>query len=531
MSFPSRRSNVVGFNGAVATSQPLAAMAGMRMLLQGGNAADAAIAMAAALNVVEPMSTGLGGDAFALLYWAKERRVYALNASGRAPAAATLEEFQRRGLSAVPLRGILPVTVPGTAAGWGDLLARFGTMGLDTVLSAAIDYAKQGFPVSERIAAAWARSTQVLQQNDEAARVFLPGGQAPRMGQRFRNPDLAHSLRLLADRGPAAFCRGPIADAIAATSQELGGLLTAEDLAAHSSTWVQPISANYRGYRVWECPPNGQGIATLLALNILSGYDLGALRYDDPNAWHYKIESLKLAMTDAGRYVADPDKADVPIEALLSPEYTARRRALIDASRAIDPPLPGALPTSHDTVYLCAADAEGNAVSFINSLYMGFGSGVVARGTGICLQNRGRLFGLDPQHPNCIAPGKRPYHTIIPAMVTRDDDLAICYGVMGGFMQPQGQVQVLCNLVDHGMSPQEALDAPRFCYHVEQRGPTYLEPACPPTIVRALRKRGHRLEVSASGNYGGGQVIRVDPESGAYIAGSEPRNDGCALAW
>ena len=531
MPYPSRRSNVIGLNGAVATSQPLAAMAGMRMLLRGGNAADAAIAMAAALNVVEPMSTGLGGDAFALVYWAKEQRVYALNASGRAPKLATVDAYRSRGYDTVPTRGPLAVTVPGAPAGWADLLQRFGTLGLDTVLEPAIAYAEEGFPLSERIAAAWGANVELLRADPEAAHCYLPGGRAPAMAERFRNPALAKSLRALAEQGPEAFYRGEIAQAIDATMRRTEGLLRAEDLAAHESTWETPISSDYRGYRVWECPPNGQGLATLLALNILSGYDLPHANFATADTAHRKIEAVKLAMADAAEYVADPTQADIPLAALLSEAYARTRRDMIRLDASIEPPPHGIPPTSHDTVYLCAVDAEGNAVSFINSLYMGFGSGIVAEGTGICLQNRGALFSLDPKHRNVIAPNKRPYHTIIPTMVTQDDALAICYGVMGGFMQPQGQVQVLCNLLDHGMTPQEALDAPRFLFDVANHGPTHIETAYPQIAIEALRARGQRLRVHDDAGYGGGQVIQVDPESGAYVAGSEPRNDGCALAW
>jgi len=527
--YPSRRSVVMGFGGAVAASQPLAAQAGLRMLLQGGNAADAAIAVAAALNVVEPMSTGLGGDAFALIYWAKERKVYALNASGRAPYAASLEEMRRRGLQEMPSRGMLPVTVPGAAAGWADLLGRFGRLGLDRVLQPAIAYAEQGFPLSQNIARAWQGSEALLRRTSEAAKVYLPGGRAPRPGERFASPDLARSLRLLAEKGTDAFYRGPIAKAIVATSRELGGLLADEDLADHSSTWVEPISVDYRGYRVYECPPNGHGIAALIALRILNGYDLPAMAFDAVEALHLKMEAVKLGMTDAARYVADPEAVPVPVSGLLSAQYAAERRSLIRPDRAIAMPQPGLPPMGQDTVYLCAADGEGNAVSFINSLYEGFGSGIVAEGTGIVLQNRGNLFSLDPEHPNCIAPHKRPYHTIIPCMVTHDGALSVCFGVMGGFMQPQGHVQVLSNLVDHGMDPQQALDAPRFRF---DRGHEFgIESHLPRAVYAALRSRGHSLHIGGSGNFGGGQVIQVHPESGALMAGSDPRKDGCAVAF
>jgi gamma-glutamyltranspeptidase/glutathione hydrolase len=526
--FPSRRSVVAGFGGAVAASQPLAAQAGLRLLLQGGNAIDAALAAVATLNVVEPMSTGLGGDVFALIYWAADRRVYALNGSGRAAYAATPEEFARRGLSAVPERGILPVTVPGAPAAWADLAARFGRLGLSAALAPAIDYAEGGYPVSELIALDWSHQEALLRGDAEAARVYLPGGHAPRAGQRFSAPELGATLRRLAEQGADGFYQGPVAAAIVAASKAYGGLLTAQDLADHISTWVEPIHSDYRGYRVYECPPNGQGLAALLALNILSGYDLAALGFDSVDALHYKMEAVKLAMTDAARYVADPELADVPVAGLLAPEYAAGRRALIRRGHALTAPTPG-LPSGSDTVYLCAADGEGNAVTFISSLYMGFGSGIVAPGTGVALQNRGHLFSLDPAHPNCIAPRKRPYHTIIPAMVTRDERLAVCYGVMGGFMQPQGHVQVLSNMVDHGMDPQRALDAPRFMY---QRGNEFLiDDFYGEDVYPELLNRGHALGITRGAVFGGGQIIAVDPESGALLAASAPRKDGAAVAF
>ncbi len=528
-SFPSRRSVVMGFGGAVATSQPLAAQAGLRALLKGGNAVDAAVAAAATLSVVEPMSTGLGGDVFALVYWAKERRVYALNASGRAPYGATPEFFQRRRLSKVPERGVLSVTVPGAPAGWADIVARFGKLGLRRALEPAIEYAQNGFPVSEYVSDAWQGSVELLRRNPEAARVYLMRGRPPRPGQRFASPHLARTLRSLAENGPEAFYTGAIAQAIAATSQKYAGLLTLRDLADHTSSWVEPIHADYRGYRVYECPPNGQGIAALIALNILGGYDIGALGFGSADCLHLKMEAVKLAMTDAARYVADLEMADVPVAGLLSSDYADERRKGIRVDRANPVVEAGMPPSSSDTVYLCAADAEGNAVSFINSLYMGFGSGIVVENTGVTLQNRGSLFSLDPTHPNCIAPHKRPYHTIIPCMVTKDGDLALCFGVMGGFMQPQGHVQVLSNIVDHGMDVQVALDAPRFCC---KGGNEFLvENSYPRSSYETLEQRGHALEIVGSGGLGGGQVIMVDPDSGAFLAGSDPRKDGCAVAF
>jgi gamma-glutamyltranspeptidase/glutathione hydrolase len=526
----------MGFGGAVATSQPLASQAGLRMLLAGGNAIDAAIAANAALNVVEPMMNGLGGDMFALVYWAADRRVYGLNGSGRAPYAATLEELASRGYShntennVMPHHGMLPVTVPGEPAGWADLHARFGSLAWERLLGPAVDYAADGFPVSEIVAESWRNTAELLRRDPEAARVFLPLGRAAHAGERFVNPEMAASLRALAEDGPDIFYRGRIAQAIAAASARRGGLLSALDLAAHTSTWVEPISTLYRGHRVYEIPPNGQGIAALIALNLLGGYDLAALPFDSPEAFHVKMEAIKLGMTDAARYVADPSMAYVPIAGLLSAQYADGRRALIRPDRAIALPQAGLPPTSSDTVYLCAADAQGNACSLISSLYAGFGSGVVAEGTGFALQNRGNLFSLDPQHPNCIAPHKRPYHTIIPCMVTRDDALAVCYGVMGGFMQPQGHVQVLSNILDHGMDPQQALDAPRFYFQGQHR--FLIERELGAATYAGLESRGHAIEQrTQQGQFGGGQVIAVHPESGALLAGSDPRKDGCAVAF
>ncbi len=526
--FASRRSVISGYGGVVATSQPLAAQAGLQALMAGGTAADAAIAAAATLAVVEPMSTGLGGDAFALVYWAADHRVYGLNASGRAPRAATVEALRSLGHTRMPRQGILAVTVPGSAAGWADLLARFGRLGLDRALQPAIRYATEGYPVSPIIARQWQEAMPLLEADDEALRVFMPGGRAPRAGERFLCPELAASLRRVAEDGPAAVYGGELARAIAATSQELGGLLNEEDLAAHTSTWVEPIHITYRGRRVYECPPNGQGITALMALNILSGYELGSLAYASPEAFHLKMEAVKLAMTDSARYVADPAQSAVPVAGLLSPGYADERRALISRQRAIDAPLPGT-PTTGHTVLICTADAEGNAVSFINSLSSNFGSGIVARGTGIMLQNRGAGFTLDPTHPNCLAPGKRSFHTIIPGMVTQDGDLSMCYGVMGGLNQAQGHTQVLTNIVDHGMDPQQALDAPRFRFDGGNR--FGIEPGLGRSLYAALRRLGHVLTCDDPQKFGGGQVILVDPESGAYRAGSDPRKDGQAVAF
>ncbi len=522
------RSPVLGFNGACATSQPLAAQAGLQMLLEGGNAVDAALAAITTLNVVEPMSTGMGGDLFALVYVASERKVYALNASGRSGAAWSYDAYRAHGMESVPERGAWAVTVPGAADGWFQLSAKLGRLPFDRVLQSAIGYAQEGFAVSPIVADVWRSCEALLQGDPEAARTYLPKGRAPRVGERFYQPDLAYSLTLLAQQGPDAFYRGPIARAIASTVQKHGALLTEDDLAAHTSTWVEPLSTNYRGLDVWECPPNGQGIVALEALNILSGVDLASMPFDAPDTVHYKTEAIKLAMADALGYVADPEHVHVPVAELLSPAYAAQRLAEIDMRRAIPDPLPG-LHLGNDTVYATAVDGEGNAASIINSIFLAFGSGLVAEGTGICLQNRGNLFVMDRAHPNCIAPNKRPFHTIIPCMATENGSLRMSFGVMGGAMQPQGHVQVLTNMLDHGMDVQAAIDAPRFYY---QPGLTHLiEPYFADETLAELRRRGHDLTLDEGGIFGGAQIIMVDPDSGALVCGSEPRKDGCAVAY
>jgi gamma-glutamyltranspeptidase/glutathione hydrolase len=527
--FPSRRSAVMSRRGIVATSQPLAAQAGISMLQKGGNAIDAAIATAAALNVVEPMSTGLGGDAFALIYLAKTRELKALNASGRAPYAATLETMRKLGHKTMPQVGIHSVTVPGTLDGWCTLLEAYGTMTLKEVLAPAIRLAEEGFPVTEVISHSWHVHSEKLRQNPAAVRTYLPKGRAPGAGEIFVQPNLAQTLGAIGEQGRDAFYEGDIADLIIACSESLGGLFTKRDLKDHKSTWVKPISVNYRGYDICECPPNGQGLIALLVLNILEGYDLRSLGHNSAGYLHLLVEAIKLAFADGDRYIADPDFADVPVKGLLSKSYAEKRKALISPDRAISAPTAD-VPEDGDTVYLATIDSEGNSVSFINSLYNAFGSGVVVEGAGICLQNRGGLFSLEVGHRNVIAPHKRPYHTIIPGMVFKDGKLLYTFGVMGGFQQPQGHVQLLANLIDFGMGVQTALDAPRFRYY-PGRGCAF-EPGIPSAVIADLKKRGHpivTLDDPYSQQFGGGQVIMLSLENGAYIAGSDPRKDGCAI--
>ena len=530
-SFPSRRSQVMSTKGMVATSQPLAAQAGASVLQQGGNAIDAAIATAAVLNVVEPMSTGLGGDAFALIYINHSKELKALNASGRAPYAANLEKLWSLGYSKIPEIGIHTVTIPGALDGWCTLLEEYGTMSLAQVLAPAIDLAEHGFPVMPITAHLWKEHSAKLKSNASAAGTYLIAGRTPEPGEIFVQPDLARTLKKIAERGRDVFYKGEIAEAIVACSQENGGLITLRDLSDHTSTWVTPIHTNYRGYDIYECPPNGQGLVVLLALNVLEGYDLKSLGHNSPDYLHLLIAALKLAFADADRYVADPDFTDIPLEKLLSKPYAKGRRQLIDMKKAQREVAAGALNVKGDTVYLAVTDKEGNSVSFINSLYRPFGSGIVVEGTGICLQNRGSTFSLEPSHPNCIKPHKRPYHTIIPAMAFKDGNLFLTLGVMGGFMQPQGQVQVLLNIIDFDMGVQTALDAPRFRYYVQDNKCVF-ESGIPPGVLQELAKRGHGVAKSDdpySQEFGGGQIIMIKPQTKVLEGGSDPRKDGCAI--
>jgi gamma-glutamyltranspeptidase/glutathione hydrolase len=529
--FDSRRSVVRATGGMVATSQPLAVLAGVEALRAGGDAIDAAVTTAAVLNVVEPVSTGIGGDMFALVWRADEGKLYALNGSGRAPAGATLEAYYAQGLSKtdrIPVNGPLPITVPGALHGWQTLLARWGRRSLADALGPAIRYAHDGYPVTEWIARGWELNAPRMRQFPDTAEAYLIDGHAPRAGEVMRIPALGRSFERIAADGIGVFYGGEIGQAIADAIQAEGGFMTLDDLARHSSSWVDPIHTRYHGHAVHECPPNGQGLAALLALNLAATFNLRGMSAVD--AAHVLIESMKLAFADAHRYIADPEKVDVPVEGLLSPEYTVVRRELIKMDRALDP-VPGVPPPAgDDTVYLTVVDENRNAVSFINSNYMGIGSGMVGGKTGIALQNRGVGFSLDPHHPNCLAPNKRPYHTIIPAMITRDGQALYSFGVMGGAMQPQGHLQVAVNLIDLGMDVQRALDAPRFRV-IEGRQVT-LEPGFPESVREALRGRGHDVQAPAMPlSYGGGQIIYMDPETGALAGGSDPRKDGCAIGY
>ncbi|MDW8325116.1 MAG: gamma-glutamyltransferase family protein [Anaerolineales bacterium] len=537
-SFCSYRSPVLARRGMVASSQPLASQAGLSILRQGGNAADAVVAMAAALNVTEPTSTGIGGDVFALYYEARTQRVTALNGSGRAPAALTIELITSQGLNldyqiSDPFHAHT-ITVPGACAAWCDLIARHGSLPLAQILQPAIELAEDGFPVAPLTAYFWAQGAERL--GPRLGNELLVNGRAPRAGELFCNPGLARTFRAVAEGGAEAFYRGDIARAIAAVVQRAGGVLTEADLAAHTSTWEEPLSVSYRGHCVWECPPNGQGLAALLALNILEGFDLSALEPLDVERWHLLIEALRLAFADARRYVADPAFGDIPLARLLSAGYAAQRRRLIDPQRATLNFRHGLPFSAGGTVYCCAVDGQGNACSFINSNYIGFGTGLVPEGWGFTLQNRGHNFSLDPTHPNALAPRKRPYHTIIPGLLTRaDGSLFGPFGVMGGFMQPQGHVQVVVGMLDDGLHPQAALDRLRFCIDVESAGGNVLlEAGLPRELVEGLRARGHPVTAEVGGYaravFGRGQIIRREPD-GVLWAGSDPRADGCAMGF
>ena len=534
MKFNSRRSPVYGLHGMVASSQPLATLAGVEILKQGGNAADAAVAVAAALNVTEPCSTGIGGDAFCIFYRARDRRVLGLNASGRAPRALSIEWLRDRGITELPVNSPHTVTVPGAAAGWVDTVERFGSMSLGEVLAPAIRLAEEGFPVSPITARAWARGVPRLHTGPHAEELLLDG-RAPRAGEVWKNPNLASTFRELAEHGKAGFYEGRIAEAIVEVLQGLGGVMTLEDLRSHRNTYPDPISTTYKGLTVHEMPPNGQGITALIALNILEGMDFSSAPHGSPHHLHPLIEAMRLAFADTRWYVADPDVTPVPVEALLSKEYAAERRRLIDPEHASVDVERGSPVAGSDTVYFCVVDGEGNACSFINSNYNGFGTGIIPKGCGFTLQNRGRGFSLDPDHPNRLEPGKRPYHTIIPGLLTREGELVGPFGVMGGFMQPQGHVQVVVNMVDYGMGPQEALDAGRFCIlDGRSGGKVYLEDAIPVETMSKLAEMGHEVVPCSGwrrGFFGRGQVILRDPETGVLTGGSDPRADGCALGW
>ena len=525
------RSTVYTPSAAIATSQPLASAAGLEVLRQGGNAIDAAVAAAAVLSVTEPHMTGIGGDMFAMVWLAKERKLVALNASGRAGTLMTRETLLARGFRAGSQQGGMSVTVPGALAGWDLLLRTYGRRTLAKALEPAIMYAAQGFPVSPIIAAQWADNTDFLQRDSAAAATYLPGGRAPKAGEWFTNPDYARTLQTIADSGIATFYGGSIGQRIVARLTELNGFITLDDLKKNAPNWVTPISVSFRGYRVWELPPSNQGIAALEMLRILEPYDLAAMGHNSAAYLHHLIEAKKLAYADLDRFVGDADHLDMPAERMLTDDFIAQRRGHMNPSRAQERVDPGPLRTQSETVYLAVADAEGNMVSFINSIYDYFGSGIVVPGTGFALHNRGAGFTLTPGLPNTVAPGKRPFHTLIPGFVTRavngGEEAYMSFGLMGGGVQAQGHAQFLLNHFVFGMDLQAAIDAPRFRHYSGLR--VALEPPIGDSVRAALAAMGHRLIEQPTIAFGGAQAIVRLPKG--FAAGSDPRKDGMAIGY
>lgn len=540
--FPQQgRSAVIAQHGMVATSQPLAVQAGLRILQQGGNAADAAIATNAMMGLVEPMSCGIGGDLFVIYWDAKTQRLYGLNACGRSPYDLNREVFAKKGLAEIPDTGPLSWSVPGCVAGWEDLQKRFGTMKLTDALQPAIEYAESGFPVSELIGRDWKSAALMLRRWPDSAKTYLIDDRAPAEGEIFHNPRLAASYRAIARDGSEAFYRGEIAKQIVAFSQANGGYFSQRDFADHKSEWVEPVSTNYRGYDVWELPPNGQGIAALEMLNLFEPHDVRSMGPGSADFIHLFLEAKKLAYADRARFYADPAFEKLPTKELISKEYAARQQKRLSMSRAAENVPPGDPKLAHgDTIYLTVVDKDRNCCSFIQSNYYGFGSGIVPGDVGFALQNRGALFALDDKHPNRLEPHKRPFHTIIPAFVTKDGKPWLSFGVMGGDMQPQGHVQVLVNMIDFGMNVQAAGDFPR-ARHAGSATPTgtpeasgggsaFVESGIPLSVVEELRKRGHHIQ-RAPGGYGGYQAIMIDWQNGVLHGATESRKDGCAAGY
>ena len=531
LAHPGQRQPVFAPNGVVATSQPLASQAGLAILRQGGNAVDAALAAGIALTVVEPSSNSIGGDTLALV-WDGER-LHGLNGTGRAPAALTPDVMRRQGHDAMPLHHWACVTVPGAPAAWRDLHERFGRLPFTSLFTAAIEYAERGYPVPAISQRGWRRALEQIHPHltgDEFAglpAVFAPEGRPPCVGEVWRSPEMARTLRLIAETQADAFYRGEIAERIVDFAARTGGFLTADDLARHTSDWVEPITTSYRGYGVWEMPPSTQGLAVLLALNILEGYELSAFPRGSVESFHRQLEAMKLAFADVHHFVADPAHAAVPVQELLNKSYAARRRALIGVQALL---AEAGNPLSGDTTYLCAADADGMMVSFIQSTFHGFGAHIVVPGTGFPLQNRGNGFSLAEDQANCLAPGKRPFHTLIPGFLTHAGRAVGPFGVMGGHMQPQGHVQMMVNTLDYAMDPQTSLGVPRWsCWQDRQ---IKLEPGAA-SLAAELAARGHVVELDEDVSWAGrGQIIwRLSEKSGGYVAGSEPRADGQAAGY
>jgi gamma-glutamyltranspeptidase / glutathione hydrolase len=519
--------SVLAKNGMVVSSQPLATLAGVKILMSGGNAIDAAVSTAAVLGVVEPSSLGIGGDAFALFYSAKDKSIKGLDASGRSPHAASLEFCRKSGFKEMPQRGIHSVTVPGAVHGWSTLLSAYGTMKLRDVLRSALQYAEEGFPVAELTAESWQESEDRLKADEGARANYLANGRAPKVGEVFKNPRMGRTLRRIADEGADVFYKGDIADKIVRCSEKNGGWFTSKDFADHRSDWVEPITANYRGYEVCELPPTTQGFVALEMLKILEGFDLKSMGPNSANALHCMIEAKKLAFADRDRHLADREFMRVSVKDLYSHrrvEVLRGRIRMQEAASEFE-----TVPVGADTEYVATADSDGNIVSFIQSNFMGFGSGVVEPETAIILQNRGHLFALDEKHPNCIGPHKRCLHTLMPGMIFKEGKPYAALGLKGGHVQPQVQVQIISNLVDFDMTPQEAIAASRF-NHIEgaQVG---LESQIPQATRDDLTSRGHKIVGGNPESFGGAHAIVIDPQAGAFIGGSDPRKGGCALGF
>ncbi len=530
--YSSRRSASLGLNGTVATSNPLAANAGLDILKKGGHAVDAAVCAASVLNVVEPMSTGVGGDVFALVYDSSTKSVEALNGSGKSSIKTDINKLKEFGLDSIPLDGQhsgLAVSVPGCVDAWDQLLDKYGTFSLDSVLAPAIDYAQDGFGVSEITANSWKQSELKLSINGRCE--FLPSGSAPKFGDKVLLPQLCKTLKGISENGKSFIYQGSLPEKISSYVKKFSGWICEEDFVKHTCSWVKPISSTYRGYDIWECPPNGQGIAALIALNIIENIDFSDASIVPSLQLHYKIEAMKIAFKDALWYVADPEKIKIPVEELLSKSYAKQRFSQIKENQANTEYSRGNFKQSGDTVYVSVIDGNGNACSFINSLYEAFGTGLVVPDTGIVLQNRGALFSTDPEHPNFLEPAKKPYNTIIPGMVTRNSNLVSSFGVMGGFQQPQGHLQVVSNMIDFGMNPQEALDSARFRISIEDET-VFAEDSFNQEVISGLKSKGHSVSVISGvkrGFFGGGQIINRNNE-GVLIGGSDPRKDGISVS-
>lgn len=526
-----QRSVAMGPQGMVASSQHLATLSGYKALLKGGNALDAAVAMVSTLNVVEPHSVGIGGDAFALIYLARQNKIIGMNASGRAPYKADLAYFHERKIKAMPERGILATTVPGALHGWARAVERYGSLKLGDLFEDAIYYAENGFPVTEVISGEWKKAEDILLAHRSASKSYLIDGKAPKPGQVFKNKHLAQTYRKIAREGIDTFYEGKICKAIVDFSHQNDGLFSFEDFKAHTTSWVEPTSTDYRGYTIYELPPNGQGITALEMLNILEGYDIASLGHNSPDYLHLLIEAKKIAFSDRDYFITDPEFENVPVGRLLSKEYAKEWREKIDYHKAMVPPAPYSNTRGSDTVFVTAVDEDRNAVSLISSIYMSFGSGMVVDGTGIVLQNRGHSFSLDPHHPNRLEPHKRPMHTIIPAMVFKDGRFLMSFGVMGGDMQPQGHAQFLINLIDFKMNLQEAVDAPRI-RHIQGKE-VFLEEGISSKAASALKERGHDIiDAPPSVNqFGGGQAIYLNRAQNVLFGASDRRKDGCAIGF